>query len=81
MLSVYVDSIVFSNFSGRTWIESIIEKEKYYASIANHQYLIQYVIKVDIQKRFRKVQGIQRYWFTLIWLCFPILAAVRGLDP
>ena len=50
-------------------IESIIEKENYYASIANHQYLIRYVIKVDIQRRFGKVQGIQRYRFTLFLSC------------
>ena len=65
---------MFSNFSGRTLIGSIIEKEKYYASIPNHQYLIRYVIKVDIEMRFGKVQGIQRYWFTLVRLCFQILA-------
>jgi len=50
------------------------EKEKYYASIANHQHLIRYVIKVDIQRRFRKVQGIQRYQFYLFLSCIRILA-------
>ena len=50
-------------------IESVIEKENYYASIANYQYLIRYVIKVDIQRRFGKVKGIQRYRFTLFLSC------------
>ena len=45
-------------------IESVIEKKKYYASIANHQYLIRYVIKVDTQRRFGKIQQIKRYRFT-----------------
>ena len=55
-------------------IGSITEKEKYYASIAKHQYLIQYLIKVDIQRIFGKVQGIQRYWFYLFLSCNQILA-------
>ena len=36
-------------------IESVIEKENYYASIANQQYLIHYVTTVDTQTRFGKV--------------------------
>ena len=50
-------------------IESVIEKENYYASIANHQYLIQYVIKVDTQRRFGKIQRIKRYQFTWFLSC------------
>ena len=33
-------SVVYSNFSERTTVLSVIEKEKKYASIANYQYLI-----------------------------------------
>ena len=69
MLPVYVDLVVFSNFSDHTRIGSIIEKEKYYASIAIHQYLIRYVIKMDIERRFGKAQGIKRYRFTWFLLC------------
>ena len=53
-------SVVFSNFSGRTRIGSVIKKENYYGSIANHLYLIRYVIKVDIERRFEKIQGMNR---------------------
>ena len=66
---VYVVSVVFSNFSGRTRIGSVIKKENYYGSIANHQYLIRYVIKVDIERRFGKVQGMNWYLFTWFLLC------------
>ena len=62
-------SIVYSNFRARTPVKSVIEKEKYYASIANHRYLIRYVIKVDIERRFEKVQGMNRYLFTWFLLC------------
>ena len=57
-------------------IGSITEKDNYYASIANHQYLIRYVIKVDIQRRFGNVQGIQQYRFYLFQLCIRIIADV-----
>merc|ERR1711884_437423 len=66
---VYMVSVVFSNFSGRTWIGSVIKKENYYGSIANHQYLIRYVIKLDIERRFKKVQGMNRYRFTWFLSC------------
>ena len=55
--------------SARTPIGSVIEKETYYGSITNHQYLIRYVIKVDIQRRFENVQGIQRYRLTWFLAC------------
>ena len=67
-------SVVYSNFSAWTthWIHN--RKRNYYASIANHQYLIRYIIKVDIKRIFRKVQGIQRYRFYLFPSCIRILA-------
>ena len=46
MVPVYIVSVVSSKNSGQKPIGSIIVKEKYYGSIANHQYLIRYVIMV-----------------------------------
>ena len=37
---------------------SVIEARNYYTSVGNHQYLIRFVIEVDIQSRFGKIQGI-----------------------
>ena len=68
-IPVSIVSVVSSKNSGQTPIGSIIEKEKYYGSIANNQYLIRYVIKVDIERRFGKVRQIKRYRFTLFLLC------------
>ena len=46
-----------------------MEEEKYYGEIANHQYLTQYEIMVDIGNRFRNIQGIKRYQFPLFLWC------------
>ena len=60
---------------------SVIETGKYYVSVGNHQYLIRCVIKVDIQSRFGKVQGIQRYPFYLRLSCTRIFAHESPFYP
>ena len=57
-------------------IYSVIEKEKYFAPIANHHHLIRYVKKVDIQSRIGKIQRIKRYRFYLFPYCIRIIAFV-----
>ena len=37
--------------------------------IAVHHYLIRYVMKLDVQRSFGKVQGIERYRYYLFLLC------------
>ena len=70
MVPVLIVSIIVCLKNSRqktVWIR--MEEEKYYGKIANHHYLPQYVIMVDIGNIFRNTQELKRYWFPLFLLC------------
>ena len=79
MVPAYIVSVLYLKYSGEKLIVFIIEKDKYYGSIGNHQYLTQYKIMVDIESRVRNIQGIQRYRFYLFPSCIRILAPVPAI--
>ena len=67
---VSIVSVVFLKNIRTKTVWTWMEEEQYYDEIANHCYLTQYVIIVDIERRFRNVQGIKKYRFPLFLLCF-----------
>ena len=60
---VSIVSIVCSKNSRRKMVQIRMEEEIYYGEIANHHYLPQHVIMVDIGIRFRNIQGLKWYRF------------------
>ena len=65
MVLVYIVILILKNSRQKT-VGIQIEEGKYYWKIVNHHYLTQYVIMVDIKRRFRNIQEIKQYRFTLL---------------
>ena len=61
-------SSMCSKNSGQKRVWTQMEDEIYYGKIFNHHYLTQYVTLVIIENRFRNVQGLKQYQFSLFQL-------------
>ena len=75
-----VSIVIFQKKSGQKMIWIQMEEEKYYQEIADPIYLTEYVIMVDIGRRFGNIQGIKWYQFPLFLLCCWKIETKNGWD-